>query len=117
MSMALNVDDLVQEMLAAAETAFGSEWKQVKAFVPTEFKKMGLQLADIADNVAKFEADPNDGYPPATGKILLQMQQRALEATLTAVTALTLVSIQNAIDAVFEVLKDGVGGILKELIP
>jgi hypothetical protein len=115
--MPFNIDDLFKKMLQGAETAFGAEWKHVKAFVPAEFQKMAVQIADIAENVAKFEVNPAEGYPPATGKILLQMQRRGLEATLTAVTALTLISIQNAVDAILKILKDTFGGVLNALIP
>lgn len=115
--MSFNVNDLLQKMLQAGEAAFGAEWKQVSTFVPTEFKKMAVQLADIADNVAKFEANNAEGYPPAAAKVLLQMQQRGLEATLTAVTALTLTTIQNAFNSILKVLKDTFGGVLAEIIP
>lgn len=115
--MSLDVEDVLKKMLDAAVGAFGDGWKQAKTFVPTELKKLSVQLVDIADNVARFHADPNEGYPPITGQVLLEMQQRALEATLTAVTALTLITIQTAVRNILQIVRDAFGGVLKEIIP
>jgi hypothetical protein len=113
--MTLDVDTLLKTMLGAVATAFGDEWKLAKGFVPVELKKMAVQFVDIAKNVAKFELDPDDGYPPATGQILLQMQRRSLEATLTAMTALTQIAVQRAIDKVLQVVKTTFGTLLGPL--
>jgi hypothetical protein len=118
--MTLDVDNLLKTMLGAAATAFGTQWSIAKGFVPSELKKMAMQLADIAGNVTKHELDPNDGYPIATGRILLQMQRQSLEATLTAVTALTLIAVQSAIDKILQVVKATFGqllGVVGTLLP
>lgn len=115
--MSLIVDDVWKKMLDAAAKSFGAEWQHVSKFVPAELKKLSVQLVDIAENVAKYEQNHADGYPPITGQVLLQMQQRALEATLTAVTALTLITIQTAIRDILAIVKDAFGGVLEAIIP
>jgi len=115
--MSLHVDDVFKKMLEAAAQAFGAEWNHVSKFVPAELKKLSIQLVDISENVTKFELNPADGYPPITGQVLLQMQQRALEATLTAVTALTLITIQTAIEDILEIVKETFAGVVKAIIP
>lgn len=115
--MSLNVEDVFKKMLDAAAQAFGAEWPHVSKYVPAELKKLSVQLVDIADNVAQFELNPADGYPPITGQVLLRMQRRSLEASLTAVTAMTLLTVQTAIDKVLGVLKDAFGSVFKAIIP
>jgi hypothetical protein len=118
--MTFDVDDLLQTMLRAAADAFGAQWQLAKGFVPSELKKMAVQLADIAKNVARFEIDPHDGFPIATGQILLQMQRQSFEATLTAVTALSLIAVQSALDKILQAVKTTFGnllGVVGTLIP
>ena len=110
--MNLDVEALFQKMLSVGAASFGAEWSHVRVFAPAEFKKLAIQLVDIADNVERFEADPSEGFPPETAAVLLRMQRRAIEATLTAVTALTLISIQNAFNAILKIIKDTFGGVL-----
>jgi hypothetical protein len=103
--MALNVDDVFGQMMGAGAAAFSDGWAEIKGYAPGEFKKMAVQLVDIAENVAAYELDSSKGYSPETGKLLLQMQKRALEGVLVAVTTLTLIAVQNAINAILDVLK------------
>jgi len=110
--MALNVNDLFKTMMQSAAVAFGAQWNTAKAFVPGELRKLAVQIADIAENVAKFQVDTNEGFPPATGQVLLRMQRRSLEATLTAVTALTLIAVQDAVNKILKALKDAFGDVL-----
>jgi hypothetical protein len=113
--MAIDVEDLFKTMLGAATAAFGDQWKIAKGFVPSELKKMAVQLAEIATNVAKFELDPNEGYPVVTAQIILQMQRQSFEAMLTAVTALTLIAVQKAVDQILQAVKVAFGRVLGAL--
>jgi hypothetical protein len=101
----MTVDAILKAMTGAAAKAFGDEWKEVKNVVPAELHKFAVQLAAIPENVAKHEIDKSEGYSVDTGKIIVRMQFRALEATLTAVTAVTLVAVQRAMNAIVDVLK------------
>jgi hypothetical protein len=73
---------------------------------------MAIQLESIATNVAAFELDPDTGYSAATGKILFQMQRTACESVLVALTHLTLIAVQKALNAIVKVLEDAFGTVL-----
>lgn len=111
--MELNFNNLLNEMLGAAEGAFGDGWSNVKNYAPGEFKKISSQLLEIADNVAKYKLDNSQGFSPETGKLLLKMQVNATHSVLVAVSTLTLLAVQNAINGIFEVLKNT----FSELVP
>jgi hypothetical protein len=110
--MSITADEILKQMTAAAEGAFKNGWSAVKDYAPAEFHKMAIQLESIARNVAAYQLDENQGYSPATGKILLKMQRHACEAVFVAVTQLTLVAVQKAMNSIFKVLKDAFGSTL-----
>src|SRR3954469_17339116 len=102
----ITINGIYSEIVDAAEGAFKEGWATVKDYAPAEFRKMAVQLKSIADNVAKYELDPEQGYSPATGKILFKMQRTACESVLVAVTHLTLLAVQKALNAIVKVLKE-----------
>lgn len=107
--MTTKADDIYSKISGAAEGAFKDGWGAVKDYAPAEFRKMAVQLESIVENIAKYEIDSNDGYSPATGKILFRMQRTACESVLVAVTHLTLIAVQKALNAIIKVLKDVFG--------
>lgn len=107
--MTISADDIFNKISEAAHGAFKEGWSAVSTYAPAEFRKMAVQLASIAENVARYEADPNEGYSPATGKVLFRMQRTACESVLVAVTQLTLLAVQKALNAIIKVLKDAFG--------
>lgn len=112
----MNVDSVFDALMKEAPQAFGAAWNQAKAFVPTELRKLALELVSISENVASFELDNRQGYPLATGKVLLEMQKRAAENVLLAVTALTLIALEDTIDAILRAAKTVLGGIVDALL-
>jgi hypothetical protein len=114
--MEINVDDIIKKMMDAAEDAFEDGWDLVKNYAPGEFKKMAVNLADIAQNVAQFELDNSQGYPPKTGKVLFKMQVDSCIAVLVAVTQLTIITVQKAINAILQVIKETFTGIIEAII-
>jgi hypothetical protein len=114
--MKINADDIYTKIMGAAEGSFQDGWQAVKAYAPVEFRKMAMQLAEIAENVALYELDSNQGYSPETGKILFKMQRTACESVLVAITHLTLIAVQNAIDAIVKVLKEAFAGVIAAVI-
>lgn len=114
--MNVNANDIYDKIMNAAEGAFKDGWQAVKGYAPTEFNKMSIQLAEIAKNVALYELDNNQGYSPQTGKILFSMQRTACESVLVAVTNLTLLAVQEALNAIIKVLKDAFAGAIAAVI-
>lgn len=103
-------------MLQSGSDAFGDGWDSVKDYAPAEFKKISSQIVEIAENVAKYELDESQGYSPETGKVLLQMQRTATESVLVAMSTLTIIAVQNAINAMMQVLKETFEGVLSSIL-
>jgi len=114
--MAIAADEVYSNIIDAAEGAFKDGWDAVKTYAPAEFKKMALQLVEIAENVALYEIDKTQGYSPKTGKLLFKMQRTACESVLVAVSQLTLLAVQNALNAIMKVLKETIGGVIATIV-
>ena len=114
--MSVNAEEIYTKIIDAAEGAFKDGWQAVETYAPAEFKKMAVQLAEIAENVALYETDNKQGYSPQTGKILFKMQRAACESVFVAVTHLTLIAVQKAINAIMKVLKETFGGIIAAVV-
>ncbi len=114
--MEITFENVLNNMLESASGAFEDGWDSVKAYAPAEFRKISSQIVDITENVAKYELDNSQGYSPETGKILLQMQRTATEGVLIAVSTLTLIAVQKAINAIFKILKDTFEGVLSTIL-
>lgn len=114
--MDINYEDVFDKMMSSASEAFGDGWDAVKNYAPHEFKKISAQIVEIADNVAKYKINEDEGYSPETGKLLMKMQKNATESVLVAVSALTLIAVQSAINAIFKVLSDKFKGVLSTIL-
>jgi hypothetical protein len=114
--MSIDANDVLKQMLGSAESAFGAGWNSVKQYAPAEFKKMAMQIAEIAENVALYKIDPSKGYSEETGKLLFKMQRNACESVLVAVTQLTMIAVQKALDAIFKILKDTFQGAITSIL-
>jgi hypothetical protein len=55
--MSVNADEIFNKMISAAQGAFKEGWNAVEIYAPAEFKKMSVQLAEIAKNVAIYQID------------------------------------------------------------
>lgn len=114
--MSINPDEIYNKIMGVAEDSFKDGWDAVKTYAPAEFRKMSLQLAEIAHNIALYEIDNTQGYSPETGKILFKMQRTACEGVLVAVTHLTVIAVQNAINAILQALKEAFGGVIATVV-
>lgn len=109
-------NQIFEEMMRAGEKAFGDGWDAVANYAPTEFRKMAIQITEIAQNVAKYKLDKSEGYSPETGRILMKMQRTAAESVLVATTQLNLIAVQKAMDAMVKVLRKAFKGIVKSIL-
>ncbi len=114
--MAAAADEIFEKIMGAAEASFKDGWGAVRQYAPAEFRKMAVQIEEIAVNVAKYKLDPNEGYSPQTGKLLFKMQRQACESVLVAVTQLTMISVQKALDAIVGVLKKSFKGTIASIL-
>jgi len=111
--MEFNFQNVYSSILSEASSAFEDGWESIKGYAPGEFKKIAIQLVEIAENVSKYEIDNNQGYSPDVGKLLLKMQLIATESVLVAISTLLLITVQKAINGILEILKQT----FSELIP
>jgi len=104
-------------MKTEAITAFGDGWDEIREYAPAEFEKMAIQIVSISKNVALYKSsNKRKGYSAQTGKVLLKMQRTAMEGVFVAVSALVLVTIQRAINAIFKVLRQTFESALKSIL-
>jgi len=103
--MSVDVDQIVSKMMSSGASAFGDKWSHVETFAETEFKTLATSMTEIAKNIARHQIGQG-GYDLATGKALFRMHRLTLEQALVAVTAMVLVAVQAAIDAVLKVVAD-----------
>jgi len=111
-----NAEEIFEEMMDAGQNAFGAGWTAVSKYAPAEFRKMAVQIQAIAENVAKYQIDDREGYSPETAKILMKMQRDACESVLVATTQLTLVAVQKAMDAMYDVLRKAFKGVVEAVL-
>jgi hypothetical protein len=115
--MDFNKSNVLKTMKTEAITAFGDGWEQIKEYAPAEFDKMAVQIVSIAKNVALYKtSNKQKGYSAQTGKILLKMQRTAMESVFVAISALVLLTIQRAINAIFRVLKQTFDTALRSIL-
>ena len=103
--MALDPQDIFEEMLSAGAGAFGEGWTEVKEYAETQFEQVAVGLARIAEKVALHQVDPSKGFNVATGRMLFDMQKANVAQIIAGATTLLLKAVQDAINAILEVIK------------
>jgi len=104
--MDLKINELVPKMMTAAEQSFGQDWRKVKSFVRIEFNAIARKIKEIGtavlaqDNLIDLER----------GKILLENQKILAAQTIAAAAGMLLAAVQNAINAVFDQIRQFVNG-------
>ena len=100
--MSIDVDQLLQQMLAAGAKAFGAGWKEVDKFAALEFKTLAQRIKDIGDGLAQGQFD----LP--TAKFLTAMQVNTATAAIAGATTLVMLAVEAAVNAVLATVKDAV---------
>jgi len=93
-------------MKGAAIGAFKDLWNDIKNFLIPELKKLALTFIDLAKGLA---AQP-PVYTQRSAKIVNRMQINSLQAILTAMTALTIIAVQRALNAILGAVRETVNG-------
>lgn len=101
----MDVDGLFGKMLAAGKKLPGDIWGQMQTFAIPELKKIAIQIEAIAENVGDFT--------PKGAKALLEMQVTAAVGVIVAMTQLTMLAVQDAINAILKAVRDFVNGAVK----
>ena len=95
--MALDVGSLSSAMINAGQGLGGSLWNQMQSFALPELKKIAIQIVSIEENA--------DQFTPGGAKALLDMQINATVGVIVAMTTLTLLDVQEAINAILRAVE------------
>src|SRR6476661_7003693 len=98
----MDTNDLTNRLLAAGEGLTGNIWSQMKGFAIPELKKIAIQIEAIVENHAD--------YTEAGARALLDMQVKAAVGVIVAMTTLTMLAVQDAINAILGAVSDFVNG-------
>ncbi len=102
--MALDYNGLVNTMISAGQTLGGTMWHDMETYAVPELQKIAIQI--IAIEVHK------DDYTPAGAQALLDMQIKATLGVIVAMTSLTLLAVQDAINQILAAVKSTVNAAL-----
>jgi hypothetical protein len=95
--MALDVASLLPAMITAGQTLGGSIWNQMQTFAVPELQKIAIQIVAIEQNLNQFT--------PQGAQALLSMQVTATVGVIVAMTVLTLLDVQAAINTILQAVK------------
>jgi len=107
--VALDTDALVESMVSAGETLSGSIWHDMETFAVPELKKIAVQIVAIEEAMLKTP-------PPFTqegAQALLNMQVTATVGVIVAMTTLTMLSVQTAVNSMLAAVKNVVNKAVK----
>jgi len=100
--MALDVDQIFTDMLAAGAASFGASWKKAETFATHEFEIIALRLVQIAKAAAALEFDQE------TARLLVAMQINNSASLIASMTTLILKAVQDAINAAIAVVRQAI---------
>ena len=95
--MALQANTLVSAMTTAGQTLGGTLWNDIQTFAIPELQKIATQIVAIEANLIAYTEDG--------ARALLDMQVRASIGVIVAMTTLTLLAVQAAINQILAAVK------------
>ena len=103
--MGLDATALVDAMVSAGENLGSDIWNSIQTFAVPELQKIATQIVAIEQNI--------NAFTPEGAKALLDMQLRASVAVIVAMTTLTLLAVQKAINEILAAIKGVVNQAVK----
>ena len=103
--MSIDASALAQQMIGAGAQAFGPDWREAKDLAKGEFKTLARRIKEIGRLAA-------GGLDAELAKTLLAMQKNVAIQIIAGATTLTLLAVESAINAVFDVIKSTVNAAL-----
>ena len=103
--MALDTTALVNAMVSAGEHLGADLWSSIETFAVPELQKIAVQIVAIETN--------RDAFTPEGAKALLDMQLRASVGVIVAMTTLTLLAVQKAVNEILAAIKGVVNQAVK----
>jgi len=101
-----SVGDLAASMLGAAKGTLDRDWPRVRGFAEPEITKLANTLVEIGKlflegKITELEA-----------RSLLEIHKNTLRTVLLAIQGLSLLAVENAINAALGAVRDAVNGSL-----
>ncbi|MBX9796820.1 hypothetical protein [Sphingomonas sp.] len=100
--MGIDLDGLVGQMVDAGRTAASDIWGQIQGFAIPELKKIAVQIEALAD--------PDSPWSKAEKKLLFKMQCDAAISVIVAMTSLTMLAVERAINAILAAVRGVING-------
>lgn len=94
--MGIDTNDLIEKMTAAGQNLAGTLWHDIKTYAKPELEKIATQI--VAIETAMLQ--PTPPFTREGAKALLEMQVRATIGVIVAMTTITLLAIQTALNAI-----------------
>lgn len=98
----VNTTEVLKKMLEAAKAVFNTQWKEVKPYAEQEFKAFTQNIQMI--NKLKEKGKITE----AQAKLYFENQNLSIRIVLLSLEGISLVTIENAINAAINVVKDTV---------
>lgn len=100
--MAINVDELLGDMLGAAKDVLSEKWPDIEDYAETELK-------GIAEGIALIEKLHISGsISDEQAKLLLDMKKNTAKIVLLSMEGLGLLAVEQAINAALDVVRETV---------
>jgi len=100
--VALDTGTLVNQMTAAGQNLGGTLWQDMQVYALPELKKIAIQIVAIEESMLM----PNPPYTAAGAQALLNMQITASVGVIVAMTTLTMLAVQAALNQMLTAVKD-----------
>ena len=100
--MALDISELIPDMLSAAGGVLQNSWSEAKDYAETEFRKTAETLALIA----KLYEEGTISEERA--RLHLEFQKSSMKTVLLTIEGLGIIAVERAINAALGVAKDTV---------
>lgn len=105
--MSLDTEKIAKDMLAAAWPILRDKAPEIGEIAKGEFKKIGQTVGTIASSLLANEINA------AQARILMDMQKSATRAVLLMAAGLSLLVVEESINAALDVVRAAVNGIVK----
>jgi hypothetical protein len=102
----LNVNEILNGMLGAAQGVFDKKWPAIKDFAEPEFEKLARTLVQIETLKVKGQIDE------AEASVMLEMQKNTAETVMKTLKGMSEILVEGAINAALAVVKDSVNSAL-----
>ena len=96
--MSLTVNTLVSTMSAAGQGLAGDVWAQIQIYALPELKKIAIQIVSIGEHITDYSVEG--------AMALMRMQINATVAVIVAMTSLTMLAAQRAINQILAAVQD-----------